>query len=88
VTTDLEQRVREIAREVAREEIQRSLAQNGHAPWMSVEEVADFLKTTPAAIHTRSSSTGWLREDSIKEGRRRFFRREAVLAELERKAAR
>lgn len=71
-----------------REEIELALARrlpaNGAAPWMSTDEVAALLSTTPGAIRQRFAA-GWLADDSVRDGKRRFFRREAVLAELERR---
>ena len=51
--------------------------------WLSVEQTAELLKTSPGAIRQRIS-TGWLAGDTVRDGKRRFVRREAVLRELER----
>jgi hypothetical protein len=68
---------------VAREEIARALTSDGDRPWLTVEETAELLQTSPGAIRQRIS-TGWLAGDTVRDGKRRFVRREAVLRELDR----
>ena len=70
-------------REEVAAEVRRALAEltNG-APWMTTEEVATLLGTTPAAIRQRLHG-GWLKHDRAKDGRRVLLRRAAVLAALE-----
>lgn len=82
----IESEIETLVRRVAREEIERPLAGGDDSPWLTVEQTAALLQTSPGAIRQRIS-TGWLEGDTVKDGKRRFVRREAVLAELDRKAA-
>jgi hypothetical protein len=59
----------------------------GGRAWLSVEQTAELLRTSPGAIRQRIS-TGWLAGDTVCDGRRRFVRREAVIRELERRSKR
>jgi hypothetical protein len=68
-------------------EAARAGAVDNGSPWLTTEETASLLSTSPGAIRQRHA-TGWLKADSVRDGKRRFYRREAVLAELERKARR
>jgi hypothetical protein len=82
---NIEREIETLARRVAREEIARaSVAANG-SPWLTVEQTAELLQTSPGAIRQRIS-TGWLAGDTVRDGKRRFVRREAVLRELDRSA--
>ena len=81
----VERELEEIARRVAREEIARALAAPNGSPWLTVDETAELLQTSPGAIRQRIS-TGWLAGDTVRDGKRRFVRREAVLRELDRHA--
>jgi hypothetical protein len=84
----VESEIETLVRRVAREEIERALAvPGGDSPWLTVEQTAELLGTTPGAIRQRIS-TGWLAGDTVRDGKRRFVRREAVLRELEQKARR
>jgi Helix-turn-helix domain len=78
-------RDRGLARRIAREEIARARTASSDHPWLTVEETAELLQTSPGAIRQRIS-TGWLAGDTVRDGKRRFIRREAVLRELEQKA--
>jgi excisionase family DNA binding protein len=79
----VEREIENLARRVAREEIARAQVANGDRPWLTVEETAELLKTSPGAIRQRISS-GWLAGDTVRDGKRRFIRREAVLRDLDR----
>jgi hypothetical protein len=83
----VEREIEDLARRIAREEIARALAAPNDSPWLTVEQTAELLRTSPGAIRQRLS-TGWLAGDTVRDGKRRFVRREAVLRELEHKAAR
>ena len=83
----VESEIEAIARRVAREEIERAIATDNAGPWLTVEQTARLLQTSPGAIRQRIS-TGWLAGDTVKDGKRRFVRRDAVLRELEQKARR
>lgn len=83
----VEREIEDLARRVAREEIERALATFNDSPWLTVEQTAGLLQTSAGAIRQRIS-TGWLAGDTVRDGKRRFIRREAVLRELERKACR
>jgi hypothetical protein len=65
----------------------RALATPNDSPWLTVEHTAELLQTSPGAIRQRIS-TGWLASDTVRDGKRQFIRREAVLRELEQKASR
>lgn len=79
----VEHELEQLVRRVAREEIARALAAPSDSPWLTVEQTAEVLQTSPGAIRQRIS-TGWLAGDTVRDGKRRFVRREAVLRELER----
>ena len=79
----VEREIEDLARRIAREEIARALAGANDSPWLTVEQTAELLQTTPGAIRQRIS-TGWLAGDTVRDGKRRFVRREAVLRELDR----
>lgn len=79
----VEREIEDLARRIAREEIARALAGANDSPWLTVEQTAELLQTTPGAIRQRIS-TGWLAGDTVRDGKRRFARREAVLRELDR----
>jgi excisionase family DNA binding protein len=68
-----------------RDELQRALAptQNG-SPWMTTVDAALLLGTTAAAIRQRLHS-GWMRGNTIKDGKRVLINRQALMAELEQK---
>lgn len=83
----VESEIEDLVRRVAREEIERALARSTDSPWLTVEETAKLLQTSPGAIRQRIS-TGWLAGDTVRDGKRRFIRRDAVLRELERKTGR
>jgi hypothetical protein len=83
----VESEIEMLARRVVREEIARALAAPNDSPWLTVEQTAELLQTSPGAIRQRIS-TGWLAGDTVRDGKRRFIRREAVLRELELKARR
>lgn len=83
----VESEIETLARRVAREEIARAHAVPHDSPWLTVEQTAELLQTSPGAIRQRIS-TGWLAGETVRDGKRRFVRREAVLRELERKALR
>jgi hypothetical protein len=51
---------------------------------MSTEEVAQLLSTSAGAIRQRLAS-GWLEGEWVKDGKRIFIRRAAVLEDLERR---
>jgi hypothetical protein len=79
----VESEIEALARRVAREEIERALATSSGSPWLTIEQTAELLRTSPGAIRQRIS-TGWLVGDTVRDGKRRFVRREAVLRELDR----
>jgi hypothetical protein len=79
----VEREIEDLARRVAREEIERALAASNDSPWLTIEQTAELLQTSPGAIRQRIS-TGWLVGDTVRDGKRRFVRREAVLRELDR----
>lgn len=81
----IEREIEGLARRIAREEIARALTASSDHPWLSVDETAELLQTSPGAIRQRIS-TGWLAGDTVRDGKRRFVRREAVLRELDRHA--
>lgn len=82
----LEDEVRRIVLDVLREELPRLLAEHdGHGPWLTVEQAADLVGTSRAAIHTRLSQEGWMAHARIREGKRVLIERAALLAELEQK---
>jgi hypothetical protein len=83
----VESEIEALARRIAREEIERARTSPSDHPWLSVEETAELLQTSPGAIRQRIS-TGWLAGDTVRDGKRRFIRREAVLRELEQKTRR
>jgi hypothetical protein len=83
----IQREIEDLARRIAREEIERALAAASGNPWLTVEQTAQLLQTSPGAIRQRIA-TGWLRGETVRDGKRRFVRREAVLRELERKARR
>jgi hypothetical protein len=83
----VESEIEDLVRRVAREEIERARAVPNDSPWLTVEQTAELLRTTPGAIRQRIS-TGWLEGDTVRDGKRRFVRREAVLRELEQRARR
>lgn len=83
----IEREIEDLARRIAREEIERARGAPSDSPWLTVEQTAELLQTSVGAIRQRIS-TGWLRGDTVRDGKRRFVRREAVLRELERKAHR
>jgi hypothetical protein len=67
--------------------LRRPLTGPNDSPWLTVEQTAELLRTSPGAIRQRIS-TGWLAGDTVRDGKRRFIRREAVLRELEQNARR
>jgi excisionase family DNA binding protein len=72
-----------ILRPLVEEEVRRVLAQaQNNAPWMSTEEAAQLLGTTPGAVRQRIHK-GWLRGDTVKDGRNVLLNRKALLADLE-----
>jgi hypothetical protein len=79
----VEREIEDLARRIAREEIARARAAPNDSPWLTVEQTAELLQTSPGAIRQRIS-TGWLEGDTVRDGKRRFIRREAVLRELDR----
>jgi hypothetical protein len=79
----VESEIEALVRRVAREEIERALVVSNDSPWLTVEQTAELLQTSPGAIRQRIS-TGWLGGDTVRDGKRRFVRREAVLRELDR----
>jgi hypothetical protein len=81
----VEAEIEALVRRVAREEIAQALTAPHDQPWLTVEQTAELLNTTPGAIRQRVS-TGWMKGDTIRDGKRRFVRREAVLRELEGRA--
>jgi hypothetical protein len=83
----VERAIEDLVRRVAREEVARARTGDRNHPWLTVEETAELLQTSPGAIRQRIS-TGWLAGDTVRDGKRRFVRREAVLRELEQKARR
>jgi excisionase family DNA binding protein len=72
-----------ILRPLVEEEVRRALAQaQNSAPWMSTGEAAQMLGTTPGAIRQRIHK-GWLRGNTVKDGRSVLLDRKALLADLE-----
>jgi hypothetical protein len=83
----VEREIEQLVRRITREEIERARAGANDSPWLTVEQTAELLQTSPGAIRQRIS-TGWLAGDTVRDGKRRFIRREAVLRELEQKTRR
>ena len=55
--------------------------------WLTTEQAAELLSTTPNAVRCRLQR-GWLDGDAVKDGRAWLVRKSVVLDDLDRRAAR